>query len=217
MVRMQTKTLKNFLKRLLRMEHRQWKDGDYITHDTKPSIDNMYCLRRTSAISDSFDLLDRSNRRAATWTDAVMIQNFSRDWRVMPKEEVAEIHAQVEKERKERENFNKGVYIVKELEKIGAWQIKFNNSYAIASPTANCQVACIGGYEGLSPYKDKRRLMLRTLNEVCNKKMFLIDIRSGAESYVTEIFGPTDIVMRQPYTSTNESNMIIFLVKTRNL
>lgn len=107
------------------------------------------------------------------------------------------------------------------------------------SPTGNCQVASINSFEpiieGLGYTTDlKLMLNVRTSkpenidNELinhlrvefskifycCGKNLVLIDVHAYITHLVKFLFKEA-IILESPYTSTNGSSMVIFLIKTK--
>lgn len=85
--------------------------------------------------------------------------------------------------------------------------------WVVGEPTANCQISSIHNFAGISDLKlDDRKKVLSELFAVDGQPMSIIDIEEHLESKVDEMFEAEDIIFKQPYTSTNNSSMIMYLV-----
>lgn len=84
----------------------------------------------------------------------------------------------------------------------------------IGYPTGNCQLSFIGNVRNLLGIKKDcikeliKKLKFNTMNQ------FIVDIKINDETKIEEFFkDETSIVMKNPYVSTNGSNMILYIFK----
>lgn len=97
------------------------------------------------------------------------------------------------------------------------WRFKSQTSiYITHSPTGNCQIYTIANANYILGY-DNTLEIFKTIQKRANKAQMLIDINQSYIPRLEAIFKPEDIVFKQSYTSTNGSNMIIYLIKTFKL
>lgn len=81
------------------------------------------------------------------------------------------------------------------------------------SPTHNCQMCSIASFcTILAQEKDDILLFLKEVKFKTGKKLALVDIKSNLMSYVDEKIPKGRIVMNQPYTSSNSSQMSIIII-----
>lgn len=89
--------------------------------------------------------------------------------------------------------------------------------YVNIHPTMNCQVASIGCFNNILGTTDPKKV-LKALIDQANKCQLIIDINSYNEIHTDKLFAETNckVVLKNPYISTNDSNMIMYLVDIRN-
>lgn len=111
--------------------------------------------------------------------------------------------------------------------------IKFPNSkynYTIRvenSPTDNCQLYCVANFAGLlaqirsSAYnipveerKSQLEHILYNFSNCIGKALMLIDIHEDLIETFKDLIDISNIVLEQHYTSSNNSNMYIFIIRT---
>lgn len=86
--------------------------------------------------------------------------------------------------------------------------------YLDAFPTMNCQFYSIGCMNIVLLAENPLELLKIAQNKAL-KKMMLVDIHQGAEeARLEEIFPKEHIVIKSPYTSTNGSKMVLYLILT---
>lgn len=86
----------------------------------------------------------------------------------------------------------------------------------VPSPTNNCQISSLASANLALMYDNPIELItllwLRTM-----KRILLIDVHQQYEKQFEELFGTENILTKNKYTSTNNSQMMIYLFKTDNL
>jgi len=102
-------------------------------------------------------------------------------------------------------------------------QIYLNNhdtqSLLMDSPFGNCQILSINNFKGvlecLNEYKGNKRKFINEFKEMlaARKNILQIDVNIEYESSVRRYFRK-DIIRSMKYTSTNNSKMIQFLIRT---
>lgn len=89
-----------------------------------------------------------------------------------------------------------------------------NISYYYQEPFFNCQIASIASFDNLLQYNDKKNYPI-TLHKVWSlcigKRMLMVDIKYNME-ILENLFTKGEIVFKQLYTSTNGSNMTMYLL-----
>lgn len=89
--------------------------------------------------------------------------------------------------------------------------------YVAALPTTNCQFFSIGEFRVVLREKDKQKqlqILVDCYKAGLKKKMVLLDVEEYWIGDLEKLFPSSDIVIKQPYISTNNSRMCLYLVKT---
>lgn len=98
---------------------------------------------------------------------------------------------------------------------------KLNNGNSIwccHEPFMNCQIYSIAAMnQVLAHCKEERIVLLKEIYSKNGKAMFICDIHRPLEEKLEECFPKEHVVFKQKYTSTNNSLMTIFLIKTNTL
>lgn len=81
----------------------------------------------------------------------------------------------------------------------------------VGNPTGNCQVSCISYMEALLQTDNPIQAMY-DLWRSYQKPLWLIDIREELEKTLEKYISKKDIVFKNRYRSTNESEMTMYLV-----
>lgn len=92
--------------------------------------------------------------------------------------------------------------------------------YFFQGPTYNCQFSSIGRMECVLDQGPKEsKDILKQLWSLYKIPMFLVDVHNYDRYHtaILEVFGKENIVFRQDYTSTNQSKMSMYLLKTNKL
>ena len=93
----------------------------------------------------------------------------------------------------------------------------FSQFYFHYYPTNNCQLGSFGSFEDLLNTSKTKTVLKFLLDNGVKKPLMLIDIRNKSElvAKVKDTF--SEILSETPYTSTNESSMILFMVRMDSL
>lgn len=90
--------------------------------------------------------------------------------------------------------------------------------WVIQTPTNNCQFASLSNTESILALSDEKEIIayFKDAKRVANQNMFLLDVHNNGRNTgkIEGIFSGDNIVLKTPYTSTNNSEMILYLVKT---
>lgn len=93
---------------------------------------------------------------------------------------------------------------------------EFNNPFTIYnSPTANCQISSIGNCQGIIMNKKFIQIIESLHDRDYISHQLIVDVHNS-ESY-TKKLDAFDIVFKNPYTSTNGSEMIMYLLRLRDI
>ena len=86
----------------------------------------------------------------------------------------------------------------------------------VGSPTSNCQWTSIFYMVGIltGTTKQEQKIIIKQLWEKHKKRMMLIDLNANLELKFEDLFPKETHVIKHPYVSTNNSQMILYLVKT---
>lgn len=90
-------------------------------------------------------------------------------------------------------------------------------AFAFESPTGNCQMFSISGFNMLlSTLKDEEihALIDKLAENIFDKYVMLIDVDQSYKSRIKKLY-PYGILSSAPYVSTNESDMIVVVIKVR--
>ena len=94
---------------------------------------------------------------------------------------------------------------------------KSNVFDAYTSPTANCQLCSIAGFQNIFSYPNHIESILKECYQKTSKKLILVDIRDDYMSYFNEMIDKSFVVSKTPYTSTNGNHMVLILLNIQNL
>lgn len=89
--------------------------------------------------------------------------------------------------------------------------------YTCPSPTGNCQVYSISYFNNIISLfnsLEDRVDMLSIAQRSSGKMLVTLDVNEKFAPNVEEIYGTENIVFKNPYTSTNNSKMIMYLINT---
>jgi hypothetical protein len=90
--------------------------------------------------------------------------------------------------------------------------------YYNGSPTGNCQVGSIGNIQTIRSFpKESMLKVLKELYKATMKPMWLLDVRAEHYDYIIDLLGKDNINIETKYKSTNNSNMVLTLYRTKNL
>lgn len=81
-------------------------------------------------------------------------------------------------------------------------------------PTNNCQLRSISNFAELLLSSNKLDILKCIYSRKYLENQVLVDVLSNYEGHVEELFPKETIVFKQPYTSTNNSLMTMYLLKT---
>lgn len=100
------------------------------------------------------------------------------------------------------------------------YAIKVSNvtcAYMYLSPTGDCQTYSVANADQILAKPNALDIFKITQSKV-GKKQLLMNVREDEPAYkqLKELF-KGDIIIEQPYTSTRDSSMCMFLVNTRKL
>jgi len=85
-------------------------------------------------------------------------------------------------------------------------------------PTYNCQLSIAGGIGNVLSQLNKyhiRDLLIKIRPNF--RRILLIDIKKQYEEHITSSIPPSAIISAMPYTSTNNSEMVIILIKLKSI
>lgn len=87
------------------------------------------------------------------------------------------------------------------------------------SPTGNCQVCSIAHFNAILTsfinIAERKAALKRLYVEGKMKHIVITDINAGYKDILEELFPEGSILVRHPYTSTNNSPMILYLILTK--
>lgn len=118
-----------------------------------------------------------------------------------------------------KEDLNIKVYQTEEGGYIRTNKIVVNNIrtfYTCGAPHGNCQTASIIYFNEILtlPDKDVRTIIEYIWEEALEgKRQILVDVEEYYQSKIQSIFKDCDIVFENPYISSNDSEMIMYLIK----
>lgn len=93
---------------------------------------------------------------------------------------------------------------------------EFNNTFVIFNlPTSNCQISSIGMCEHIIMNKNFIKIIESLHDQGYISHQLIVDVHNS-ESY-TKKLDAFDIVFKNPYTSTNGSEMIMYLLRLRDI
>lgn len=109
-------------------------------------------------------------------------------------------------------------YRKSKLNETGAYE---NDDYGfgiVRCPFANCQIGCISQFNNIlyTDSLEERKKVLKNAIKKIDKNQIIIDVNRTYEKRVEELFSEKQIVFKQQYTSTNDSLMTIYLLKTED-
>lgn len=90
-------------------------------------------------------------------------------------------------------------------------------AYMFSSPTGDCQTYSVSTVANILS-KSNALDIFKAIHLKVGKKQLLMNVREDEAAYkqLKELF-KGDIIIEQPYTSTRDSSMCMFLVNTRKL
>jgi len=93
---------------------------------------------------------------------------------------------------------------------------EFNNTFVIFnSPTSNCQISSIGNCEHIIMNKKFIQIIESLHDQGYISHQLIVDVHN--ESHYIKILDTFDNVFKTPYTSTNGSEMIMYLLRLRDI
>ena len=88
----------------------------------------------------------------------------------------------------------------------------------VAYPTGNCQIMCFAYICNLLDRgKEETKKYIKEAVQAVDLPMMLIDVKARFIPVVEDLFSTEDIVFKQPYRNTNSSNMVMYLLLTKNI
>jgi hypothetical protein len=85
----------------------------------------------------------------------------------------------------------------------------------MVSPTGNCQLNSYRFFEKVLDYNIKFNDFVTKYSLLTERKIMLVDIKKHHLQSTKEWCGEGRIVAEMPYTSTNDSEMVILLIKIK--
>lgn len=105
---------------------------------------------------------------------------------------------------------------IKQHNNFPAYELPYG-AFCYDNPTHNCQVFSVGSFDCLlNTLKDEQitKLIHELAEDHIDKYIMLIDVSSYHEKRVDELY-KYSVITKTPYVSTNDSDMILYLIKIR--
>jgi hypothetical protein len=97
--------------------------------------------------------------------------------------------------------------------KIHRWGCAFT---VTSSPTANCQVMSVSNFADIVVSSPDPIEQVREIEQFTRKPLMLVDVKERLSARIEEVFKER-IHLKAPYTSTNNSEMVIYLINVKNI
>lgn len=85
-----------------------------------------------------------------------------------------------------------------------------------SSPTGNCQLGALTYANNMFAYENAREIY-NQLVKLSPRPIYLLDVTNTIASQVDTIFKKSEIISKTPYSSTNGSQMVIYLINNRGM